>query len=145
MNTDQTCSGSKKMLWTGRILSFLAALFLLFDGAMKLVKPAPVVEATSRLGFPETALTGIGLVLLACTILYTIPRTAVLGAILLTGYLGGAVAIQVRAGSSAFETLFPAIFGALVWGGLFLQYGWLRALIPVLRRGEQKTGLTHNA
>jgi hypothetical protein len=138
MNASQTCSGPKKMIWTGRILSVLSALFLLFDGAMKLVKPAPVVEATSRLGFPESALTGVGLVLLACTILYLIPRTAVLGAILLTGYLGGAVATQVRAGSSPFETLFPAIFGALVWGGLFLQDGRLRALIPLRWRGEQK-------
>jgi hypothetical protein len=132
------------MIWTGRILSVLSALFLLFDGAMKLVKPAPVVEATSRLGFPQTALTGIGLVLVACTILYLIPRTAVLGAIFLTGYLGGAVATQVRVGSSAFETLFPAIFSALVWSGLFLQDGRLRALFPLRRRGEQLTGLTHN-
>lgn len=128
------------MIWTGRILSFLSALFLLFDGVMKLIKPVPVVEATSRLGFPQSALTGIGIVLLACTILYLIPRTAVLGAILLTGYLGGAVATQVRAGSSAFETAFPAIFGILVWGGLFLQDGRLRALIPVRRQGEQKAG-----
>jgi DoxX-like family len=133
---DQTCSGSKKTLWTGRILSVLSALFLLLDGAVKLVKPAPVVEATSRLGFPESALTGIGLLLLACTILYLIPRTAALGAILLTGYLGGAVAAQVRAGSGAFEILFPAIFGAVVWGGLFLQDGRLRTLIPLRRRRE---------
>jgi DoxX-like family len=139
MNVSETISSSKKMIWTGRILSVLSALFLFFDGAMKLVKPAPVVEATTRLGFPESALTGVGIVLLACTILYLIPRTAVLGAILLTGYLGGAVATQVRAGSSAFETAFPAIFGALVWGGLFLQYDWLRAIIPVRRQGEQKT------
>src|SRR5580704_16962082 len=111
----QTSSASKKMIWTGRIPTVLSGLFLLFDGAMKLVKPAPVVEATSHLGFPE----GVGLVLLACTILYLILRTAVLGAIFLTGYLGGAVAVQVRAGSASFETLFPVIFGALVWGGLF--------------------------
>jgi hypothetical protein len=133
------------MIWTGRILNVLSALFLLFDGAMKLVKPAPVVEATSRLGFPQSALTGIGLVLVVCTILYLIPRTAVLGAILLTGYLGGAVATQVRAGSNAFETLFPAIFSALVWSGLFLQDVRLRALAPLRRRSEQITGLTHNA
>ena len=136
MNADQTFFGPKKILWTGRVLSALSALFLLFDGAMKLVKPRPVVEATSRLGFPEGALTGIGLVLLAGTILYLIPRAAVLGAILLTGYLGGAVAIQVRAGSGVFETLFPAIVGALVWGGLFFQDVRLRALIPLRRRGE---------
>lgn len=136
MNADQTYSSPKKMLWTGRILSDLSALFLIFDGVMKLVKPKSVVEATSRLGFPEGALTGIGLVLLAGTILYLIPRAAVLGAILLTGYLGGAVATQVRAGSGVFETLFPAIVGALVWGGLLLQDGSLRALIPLRRRSE---------
>lgn len=133
MNADQPCSGSKKLIWTGRTLTVLSGLFLLFDGAMKLVKPAPVVEATSRLGFPESALTGIGLVLLGCTILYLIPRTAILGAILVTGYLGGAVATQVHAGSSGFETIFPAIFGALVWSGLFLQDRRLRTLIPLRR------------
>ena len=130
LNVDKACSASKKMIWTGRILSILARpVPCFFDGAMKLVKPAPVVEATSRLGFPESALTGVGLVLLACTILYLIPRTAVLGAILLTGYLGGAVAVQVRASSSGFETLFPVIFGALVWGGLILQDGRVGAVI----------------
>jgi hypothetical protein len=144
MKADQTCSGLKIMLWTGRILSVLSGLFLLFDGAMKLVKPASVVEATSRLGFPESALTGTGLALLACTILYLIPRTAVLGAILLTGYLGGAVAIQTRAGSSAFETLFPGIFGALVWGGLFLQDERLRALIPLRRPNNKSLACSHD-
>ena len=131
MNGDQTRHASKKMIWSGRILSVLSAIFLLFDGAMKLVKPAPVVEATSRLGFPESALTGVGLALLGCTILYLIPRTAILGAILVTGYLGGAVATQVHARSSAFETIFPVIFGVLVWGGLFLQDERLRALVPL--------------
>jgi DoxX-like family len=132
-------TAESKLVWTGRILSTLSALFLLLDGAMKLIKPAPVVEATSRLGFPESALTGIGLLLLACTILYLLPHTAALGAILLTGYLGGSVAVQVRAGSSAFEVLFPAIFGALVWGGLFLQDGRLRAIIPLRRRREHNS------
>jgi DoxX-like family len=132
-------TAESKLVRTGRILSVLSALFLLLDGAMKLVKPAPVVEATSRLGFPESALTGVGLLLLACTILYLIPRTAALGAILLTGYLGGCVATHVRAGSSAFEVLFPAIFGALVWGGLFLQDDRLRALIPLRRRHEHNS------
>jgi len=109
-------------------LSGLSALFLLMDGVMKLVKPAPVLEATTRLGFPEHALTAIGVVLIVSTILYLIPRTAVLGAILLTGFLGGAVATHVRAGSPAFETLFPVIFGVLIWGGLFLKDASLRAL-----------------
>jgi hypothetical protein len=122
---------SKGMLWTGRTLSALTALFLLMDGVMKLVKPAPVMEATARLGFPVSSLTGIGLVLIACTLLYAIPRTSILGAALLTGYLGGAVASQVRAGSSGFETLFPVVFGIIVWGGLWLRDGRLRELLPV--------------
>ncbi|MGH7951180.1 MAG: DoxX family protein [Limisphaerales bacterium] len=124
---------SKALIWTGRVISTLVVLFMLMDGVMKLVKPAPVMEATARLGFPESALTIIGVVLLVCTILYAIPRTAVFGAILLTGYLGGAVATQVRAGSSLFETLFPVIFGVLVWSGIFLRDSRLRAMIPLRR------------
>jgi hypothetical protein len=130
MNTNQTNCGPKVIIWIGRIISTLVVLFMTFDGVMKLVKPAPVMQATARLGFPEGAITGIGIVLLACTILYAVPRTAVFGAILLTGYLGGAVATQVRAGSPTFETLFPVIFGVLVWGGVFLRDGRVRALIP---------------
>jgi len=118
------------MLWTGRVMSTLPALFLLFDGAMKLVKPAPVVEATVELGFPESALVPLGIVLLVSTALYLVPRTAVLGAILLTGYLGGAVATHVHAGHGAFQTLFPVGFGALLWGGLVLRDERLRALVP---------------
>src|SRR5262249_17457061 len=99
----QTVPVSKKRLWAGRILSTLPALFLLVDGAMKLVKPEPVVKATVELGYAETVILPLGVVLLACTILYLIPQTAVLGAILLTGYLGGAVATHVRAGQGLFE------------------------------------------
>src|SRR5712691_3984610 len=87
-----TAPVSKKMLWAGRILSGLPALFLLFDGAMKLVKPAFVVEGTVQLGYSEGVIVPLGIVLVTCTVIYLIPRTAVLGAILLTGYLGGAVA-----------------------------------------------------
>src|ERR1700682_597324 len=89
---------SSKRLWGGRIMSGLPALLLLVDGGMKLFKPAIVVEANIRLGDPESAIIGIGLVLLASTLLYLIPRTSILGAILLTGYLGGAVASHVRVG-----------------------------------------------
>src|SRR5215475_14185243 len=117
----QTAPVSKKKLWAGIIISALPALFLLFDGAMKLAKPPVVVEATVRLGYPESVILGIGIVLTACTVIYVIPRTAVLGAILLTGYLGGAVATQVRAGGGPFPILFPVIVGALLWGGLFLR------------------------
>src|SRR5215475_1008550 len=112
---------SKKTSWPGLVISALPALFLLFDGVTKLVKPAFVVEATVRLGYPESVILGIGIVLTACTVIYVIPRTAVLGAILLTGYLGGAVATQVRAGNGPFLILFPVIIGALLWGGLFLR------------------------
>lgn len=112
-------------------MSTLPALFLLLDGAMKLIKPEPVVSATVELGYSETVIVPLGVVLLACTILYLIPRTAVLGAILLTGYLGGAVATHVRAGQGPFEILFPVIFGALLWGGLVLRDDRLRTLIPL--------------
>ena len=122
---------SKKALWAGRILSALAALFLLADGVAKLFKPAPVVEGTIQLGYPESVIVGLGIVLTACTILYLIPRTSVLGAILLTGYLGGAVATHVRVGGPLFNVIFPVVFGALVWGGLFLRDTRLRALIPL--------------
>jgi hypothetical protein len=110
-------------------MSFLPALFLLVDGAMKLAKPAFVVEATVQLGYPERVIVGIGVVLLACTLLYVAPRTAVLGAILLTGYLGGAVATHVRVGNGLFNILFPVILGALLWGGLALRDPRVAALL----------------
>ena len=121
---------TQKTLWTGRILSGLPTLFLLFDAVMKFVKPAPVIKGTVELGYPESVLFGLGVVLLICTILYAIPRTAVLGAILLTGYLGGAVATHVRVGGPLFDVIFPVIFGALIWGGLYLRDERLRALVP---------------
>jgi len=112
---------SKKTSWPGLVISALPALFLLFDGVTKLIKTADVVETTVRLGYAESVILGLGVVLTACTVIYVIPRTAVLGAILLTGYLGGAVATHVRAGSGPFPILFPVIIGALLWGGLFLR------------------------
>src|ERR1700676_3254434 len=90
MRPMQTESSSKKMIWTGRILTVLSSLFLLLDGVMKILKPVQVLEATARLGYPVTTLTGIGVTLIACTLLYVLSRTSILGAILLTGYLGGA-------------------------------------------------------
>ncbi len=126
----QAAAVSKKTLWAGRILSALPALFLLFDAVMKLVKPAPVVKATVELGYPESVILPLGITLLACTVLYLIPRTAVLGAILLTGYLGGAVATHVRVGDDAFPVVFPVIVGALLWAGLYVRDQRLRSLIP---------------
>jgi hypothetical protein len=121
---------SKKLLWTGRIVSGLAALFFLVDGVMKLLKPAVVVEATRQLGYPESDIVGIGVLLLACTLLYLFPRTSVLGAILLTGYMGGAVASQVRIGAGWFNVAFAAVFGGLVWAGLWLRDIRVRNLLP---------------
>ncbi len=127
----QNAPVSKKRLWAGRIIGGLPALFLLMDGVMKLVKPAPVVEATVRLGYSESVIIPLGIVLLVCTVLYLIPLTNVIGAILLTGYLGGAVATHVRAGEGLFSIVFPIIFGVLLWVGLYLRDDRLRALIPV--------------
>jgi len=105
------------------------------DGVMKLFKPAPVVEGTISLGYRESTIVPIGLVLVACTLLFVIPRTAVLGAILLTGYLGGAVATHVRVGAPLFShTLFPVYIGVLVWAGLWLRDGRVRALLPLRER-----------
>ncbi len=122
---------STKTLWTGRIISALPVLFLLMDGVMKLFKPRVVVEATLQLGYPESVIVGLGIVLLTCTILYMIPTTSVLGAILLTGYLGGAVATHVRVGEGLFPVLFPVIVGVLLWLGLYLRDDRVRTLIPL--------------
>ena len=132
----ETAPISKGKLWTGRIMSALPALFLLVDGVMKLFKPAVVVEATVKLGYPESTILPIGIVLTVCTIIYLIPRTAVLGAILLTGYLGGAVATHVRVGEGLFPISFPIIFGVLLWGGLYLRDNRLRRLIPINQEGN---------
>jgi hypothetical protein len=122
---------SKTMLWAGRVLSALAVLFFLFDGVLKLIKPPIVVSSTVELGYHESVILPLGIVLITCTLLYVIPRTSVLGAILLTGYLGGAVATHVRAGTGAFSIVFPIIFGVIVWGGLFGREPRLRSLIPL--------------
>ena len=131
----QTTSISKSALWTGRTISALPVLFLLMDSIMKFVKPAVVVETTVKIGYSETTIVPLGIVLLVSTIVYVIPRTAILGAILLTGYLGGAVATHVRIGEGWFPISFPIIVGVLLWGGLWLRDNRLRALIP-LREGE---------
>jgi hypothetical protein len=132
MNSDTgSAPVSKQRIWAGRIIGGLPALFLIVDAVMKFIKPRPVVEATVKLGYPESVIFGLGVVLLISTILYLIPLTSVLGAILLTGYLGGAVATHVRAGEGMFSVLFPVIFGALLWGGLWLRDDRLRSLIPL--------------
>ena len=129
MHPTRSRKDSRKMIWAGRILSALAALFMLFDGLMKIAKPPQVLEANARLAYPLHSLSGIGIALIACTLIYLIPRTAVVGAILLTGYLGGAVASNVRAGSGWFETIFPVLFAALVWAGVGLRNHRLQYLL----------------
>ena len=121
---------SKGRLWTGRIISALVVLFLLFDSITKVMKVRAVLEASAQLGYPENTIAAIGAILLVCTVFYIIPQTAVLGAILLTGYLGGAVAANVRVASAMFNTLFPIVFAALAWTGIFLRESRLGALIP---------------
>ena len=135
MQTDtQAAPGSKAMLWTGRVISGLMVLFMLFDNIFHLLKPPQVVAAFVRVGFPVSLSLTLGIIVLVSVLLYVIPQTSVLGAILLTGYLGGAVATNLRAGSSLFgETLFPVYIGVLVWGGLYGRDARLRALIPLRR------------
>jgi hypothetical protein len=119
-----------KTLWAGRILSALSVVFLLFDAAGHLVVPPAVVEAFNRLGYPLSLSSALAVLELVCLAAYAIPRTAILGAILLTGYLGGAVATHLRVRDPVFDTIFPVIFGVLVWAGLYLRDPRLRALIP---------------
>jgi hypothetical protein len=126
---------SQGRLWTGRVISALVVLFMLFDAWGKLFQPRAVLEASARIGFPVHLLTPIGVILLICTILYAVPRTAVLGAVLLTGYLGGAVEVQLTAGSPPFENVFPVLFGVLVWAGIMLRDGRIQRLFP-LRSGR---------
>jgi DoxX-like protein len=127
----QPVSPSKKSLWTGRILSGLMGAFLLFDAGIHLLKPAPVVEAFAKLKLPIRFAMALGIVELLCVALYAIPTTSILGAILLTGYLGGAVAVQMTAGNPFFgEVLFPVYVGVILWGGIYLRDERLRALIP---------------
>lgn len=122
-------------LWTGRALSTLLVLFLLLDALMKFVKPAPVLQACAQLGLPLNLVSTIGAILLVCTVLYAIPRTSILGAILLTGYFGGAVLSNLRVGNPLFSnTLFPVYFGALTWLGLYLWDVRLRALVTLRRQ-----------
>ena len=112
---------SRVQLWLGRMMSAIASLFLVVDGVMKLFRPPVVVKATLQLGYAESAIVGIGATLLLCTLLYIVPRTSAVGAVLLSGYLGGAVASNVRAGMPLFNVLFPIIIAGLAWGGLWFR------------------------
>ncbi|CAN5733064.1 DoxX family protein [soil metagenome] len=121
---------SKGQVWTGRVISGLVLLFLLVDAVMKFVKPVQVIDACTKLSLPLEIITPIGAVLLVCTLLYAVPRTALLGAVLLTGYLGGAVAIHLRAGNPLWSAvLFPVYLGILAWMGLGLRDARVRNLL----------------
>jgi hypothetical protein len=125
----QANSPSQTMPWIVRILTVLLALFFLMDAVMKIVKSAPAMEGTVQAGYPASAVAPIGWTLLICLAFYLIPRTSILGAILLTGYLGGATATMVRMNNQLF--FFPIIFGVLVWLPLYLGEDRLRALVPL--------------
>ena len=119
---------------TGRILSGIAVLFLLFDGVAKLLQVQPVIDGTLQLGYPRDIVFSLGVILLSCLLAYVVPRTSVLGALLLTGYLGGAVATHARLEHPLFShTLFPIYVGLFIWGGLVLRDERLRAFLPVRR------------
>jgi hypothetical protein len=121
---------SRRALWAGRIVSGIAVAFLLVDTTAKLLRLAPAVEGTAQLGYPASALTVIALAELLCLVTYLVPRTAVLGAVLWTGYLGGAIATHVRMDAPLFtHTLFPIYVAALLWGGLYLRDLRVRALL----------------
>lgn len=125
---------SNKKRLTGRVLTGLAVLFLTFDGVLKLLQTAEVVKGSELLGYPSSTMVPIGLVLLACVAIYVVPRTAVLGAVLLTAYLGGAVATHVRVGDPLLtHVLFPTYVAALVWGGLYLRDNRVRRLLAAAR------------
>lgn len=124
---------SKAALWVGRVISAIVALFLLMAAIMDILKPPFVMEGMVKYGYPEGSVVGIGIALLVGVALYVVPRTSVLGAIVLTGYLGGAVSTHVRAGDPVGRMIVPVVFGLLTWGGLYLRDGRLRALVPLRR------------
>jgi hypothetical protein len=130
-STAQSAPVSKAAVWTGRVISGLVVLFMIFDGVTKVMKVRQVIDATIRIGFPVSTVVGIGITLLVCVALYVIPQTSILGAILLTGYFGGATAANIRAGSPLFNTGFAVGFGVLTWLGLYLRERRLRALVPL--------------
>ena len=125
-SSSPTTRSATATIWTARVLTSLLVLFLFVDGAGKVLRFAPYVEGTARVGYPSSCLVPLGLVLIACTILYVVPGTAIVGVILLTGYLGGATATHVRIGE---PFLFPVVFGVLLWVSLYVRDARVRALL----------------
>ena len=134
MKSNQYADQGRWRQWTGRALSALGVLFLLFDSTGKLLQVKPVIDGTLQLGYSRDIVFTLGALLFTCVLVYLIPRTSVLGAVLLTAYLGGAVATHVRVQSPLFtHVLFPTYVAAVLWGGLFLRDARLRAFLPVRR------------
>ena len=128
---------STRALWAGRVLSSLGSLFLAFDAIGKVLRVPQALEGTATLGYPASVVLPLGVVQLICLALYVLPRTAVLGAVLWTGYLGGAIATHVRVGNPLFShVLFPVYVAALLWGGLWLRDRRLRRLLPLRATDE---------
>src|SRR5208283_3501039 len=125
---------SKTFLWMGRIIKILCILFLLMDAIMKIVKSPPTIDGSVQLGYPDYDIQGTGIVLLLITILYVIPKSSILGTILITGYLGGAVAIMLRANITGHSYLFPVVFGIIIWILICLAELRIRQLIPFKRK-----------
>jgi len=129
-STAASATTSKGMLWTGRVISALVVLFMLFDCITKIIKLPQVIDASVKMGFTVSMVVGIGWTLLVCVILYVIPQTSILGAILLVGYLGGAVATNVYLHNPAFNSAFAICFGVLTWLGIYFRESRVRALVP---------------
>ena len=126
-----TTQASRGRLWTARVLSGIAILFMLFDATIHLMVIQPVVDSFNQLGYPVDLAVTLGIIELACLVLYVVPRSSIFGAILLTGYLGGAIAIQLRIHAPVFSTtLFPVYVGVMVWGGIYLSDDLLSRIIP---------------
>ena len=128
---NQTAPTSNLLIWVGRIISAIPVLLLIFSSSMKFLKPVQVVDEFTRLGYPEHVIFGLGIVELACAVIYAIPQTAIFGAILVTGYLGGATATHLRVGDPTFNIVMPVILGVLIWAGVFLRDARLRKLLPL--------------
>jgi len=131
MQTNKTTNLSKGALWTGRVISTILVLFLIFDGVTKVMQESQIIQGLAKAGYPPNVAVPLGLTVLFFTLLYAIPRTSILGAVLLTGWLGGAVDSMVRMASPAPLFLFPIIFGILVWLGLYLRDDRLREFLPL--------------
>jgi len=133
MQTDaQTPAASQGMLWTGRIITGLVVLFMLFDSVTKIIKIPQVIEASARVGINANQVFWIGVTLLACVVFYVIPQTSVFGAILLAAYLGGAVCADALTHQPVFNSCFAIAFGILAWLGLYLREPRVRALVPLM-------------